>query len=63
MICDAPAMMAGQIEGATQLVADYIDYGGTTAAALSAAQDAGFQDAVRAAVTAGIDRVNAMSRE
>lgn len=61
MICDAPALMADRIEQAGDIVRDYIDYRGTTAAALSAAQDAGFEMAVHAAVQAGMDKVKSMS--
>lgn len=61
MICDAPALMVDRIDRAGDIVRDYIDYRGTTAAALSAAQDAGFETAIHSAVQAGMDKVKSMS--
>ncbi|MBC9247389.1 hypothetical protein H4P12_11860 [Paracoccus sp. 11-3] len=61
MVCDAPVLMADRIDRAGEIVRDYMDYRGTTAAALSAAQEAGFEVAVHAAVQAGMDKVKAMS--
>ncbi len=62
MVCDASQMLAGNIGKAGDLVQDFIDYAGTTAAAMEAARDAGFDRAVREALDAATEKARDMSR-
>ncbi|SIS74682.1 pyrroline-5-carboxylate reductase family protein [Phaeovulum vinaykumarii] len=59
VVCAAPRLLEGQIEAASALVAEYVDYAGTTAAGLRAACDQGFEDALRA----GLDAATRTARE
>ena len=54
-------MLQGRIAQAPALVDAYIDYRGTTAAALDAARAHGFDRAVAAAIDAGTAKARAMS--
>ncbi|WP_172329779.1 pyrroline-5-carboxylate reductase [Mangrovicoccus sp. HB161399] len=62
VVCDASQMLAGNIGKAGDLVQDFIDYAGTTAAAMEAARDAGFDGAVREALDAATEKARDMSR-
>jgi len=61
VICGGSAMLQGRIAHAPALVDAYIDYRGTTAAALDAARAHGFDRAVAAAIDAGTAKARAMS--
>jgi pyrroline-5-carboxylate reductase len=61
VVCDAPALLSGRIGEAGAMVKEFVDYRGTTAAALSAAQEAGFAEALRAALAAGAAKARAMA--
>ncbi|QOL80741.1 pyrroline-5-carboxylate reductase [Pseudooceanicola spongiae] len=63
LICGAAHLMAGKVGTAPAIVQSFLDYDGVIAAALRAAQDAGFEQAVQAAVDAGLTRVQAMISE
>lgn len=61
VVCDAPALLSGRIGEAGAMVKEFVEYRGTTAAALSAAQEAGFAEALRAALAAGAAKARAMA--
>lgn len=61
VVCDAAGLLNGRIEEAGDLVQEFIDYRGTTAAALSAAISTGFAEAVGAAIRAGTDKAREMA--
>ncbi|WP_138467089.1 pyrroline-5-carboxylate reductase [Poseidonocella sp. HB161398] len=62
VVCDASQMLAGDIGQAGALVQEFIDYAGTTAAAMQAARGAGFDDAVKEALDAATAKAREMSR-
>lgn len=53
-VCDAATLLIGKGSTAGEIVDDFIRYGGTTAAAMTAARSADFEAAVRAALAAAI---------
>lgn len=61
VICDAAGLLSGRIDTARDLVQEFIDYRGTTAAALSTALREGFADAVEAAIQAATDKARDMA--
>lgn len=62
VVCAAARLLDGRIDEAAPLVQAFIDYQGTTAAALTAARDAGFDHAVEAAIQAGTQKARDLSQ-
>ncbi len=63
VICGSSGLLAGQMGGVQDLLDTYMSYHGVTAAGLTAAQTAGFEEAVRAALGAATKTARAMGQE
>lgn len=59
-VVEGAAMLAGRVDRAPAMVAEYVDYQGTTAAGIAAAQAAGFSAAIAAALDAAADKARQM---
>ncbi len=62
VVCDASEMLRGDIGSAGALVQEFIDYAGTTAAAMEAARKAGFDSAIGQALDAATAKAREMAR-
>ncbi len=61
-VCGGARLMEGDASRARDLLTAYLDYRGTTAAGLQAAEAAGFSEAIRAAIKAAAEKSADMGR-
>jgi pyrroline-5-carboxylate reductase len=61
VICGSAGLMAGKLAGVPGLLESYMSYKGITAAGLTAAEAAGFEGAVKAALAAAFTKAKEMS--
>ena len=61
VICGSAGLMAGKLDGVPGLLESYMSYKGITAAGLTAAEAAGFEGAVKAALAAAFTKAKEMS--
>ncbi|SMO92758.1 pyrroline-5-carboxylate reductase family protein [Paracoccus laeviglucosivorans] len=62
-VCGGAAMLVGQTQKAESLLAAYLDYRGTTAAGIDAAEAAGFSAAITQALQAATEKTRRISAE
>jgi pyrroline-5-carboxylate reductase len=61
VICGSNSLLAGRFSNISDLLDTYLSYRGITAAGLCAAEAAGFEEAVQAALAAAVAKAEAMS--
>jgi pyrroline-5-carboxylate reductase len=62
IVCDAAPLLEGKSDQADAIIARLLSYRGTTAAALAAAQENGFVQAIEQAVLKGAERARQMAK-